>query len=207
MKSRAGIIFSFIFVCFAFVFIACFVFAQQMETEAPEASTIRETAAVGISEPGEQAATLVSSQEAITHETATSTDKQLEQEKKPVVVKDIPYVGEEKCKVCHPQEYESQSKRKFSKSWKILKMRGEQNNPECVKCHTAGAGKPGGFISETETPHLTGKQCESCHGPGGKHVKAPNSLVERERLKASNKEKNVCLECHVCMITHRTISF
>jgi hypothetical protein len=117
------------------------------------------------------------------------------------------YVGVETCKGCHPAEYQDYSQRKFSKSWRVLKMREETDNPECVKCHVTGANRPNGFISEKETPELTGKQCEACHGPGGNHINDSTNVREREKMLVSNQDKNICIECHLCMTTHREIGF
>ena len=115
------------------------------------------------------------------------------------------YVGVDKCAACHAVEFSDYKKRKFQKSWKILKMRGEEGNSECLKCHSTGFGK-GGFKSESETPHLSGKQCEACHGPGGNHISNPANPDFREELKVVNK-KNVCIECHACMSTHKSTDF
>ncbi|MBU0634540.1 MAG: cytochrome c family protein [Candidatus Omnitrophica bacterium] len=115
------------------------------------------------------------------------------------------YAGADKCKVCHPQQYEDYSDRQFNKAWKVLKMRSEDKNPQCLKCHTTGYGK-GGFVSEAETPHLASKQCEACHGPGAKHMGNPASVEQKQRLQSSVKQ-NVCIECHICMKTHRQIKF
>ena len=116
------------------------------------------------------------------------------------------YASYEKCKTCHPKEYNDFSQRKFDKSWKILKMRGEDKNAKCLGCHTTGYGKPGGFVSEEKTPALSSKQCESCHGAGSLHVANPGDAAVREQLKVANK-KNVCIECHLCMTTHRSVEF
>ena len=119
----------------------------------------------------------------------------------------VKYVGADQCKKCHGQEYSDQIESRYYKSWKILKMRDEQDNPECFKCHVAGANRPGGFVSEEKTPYLAGKQCESCHGPGDKHIQNPGSVAERNKMKVSSKDHNVCLECHLCMETHRKVQF
>ena len=75
----------------------------------------------------------------------------------------------------------------------------------CLECHVTGYGK-GGFESEAKTPHLVGKQCEACHGPGGNHVNNPSDAGFKNQLKVVNK-KNVCIECHACMSTHKSTDF
>lgn len=119
------------------------------------------------------------------------------------------YIGVDKCKTCHPQQYQDFSQRRFNKAWKVLKMRGEDKNPECLKCHVTGYGKMGGFISEEQTPGLANKQCESCHGPGARHASNPSNSEYRQDVKKVSKEskENVCIECHLCMKTHRAIEF
>lgn len=115
------------------------------------------------------------------------------------------YSGADKCKGCHPTEFNDFEKRKFNKAWKILKMRGEEKNAECLKCHVTGYGQ-GGFSSEEKTPHLVGKQCEACHGPAGKHVSNPSDAGFKKQMDIGEK-KNVCLDCHACMTTHKTKEF
>jgi NAD-dependent SIR2 family protein deacetylase len=117
------------------------------------------------------------------------------------------FVGVEKCKGCHAKEYNDFSGRKFDRVWKILNMRGEQNNPQCLKCHTTGYGKAGGFVSGEKTPGMTSKQCEACHGPGSKHVANPGDSTAMSNMRIGNKSKNICIECHLCMSTHSTVEY
>ena len=117
------------------------------------------------------------------------------------------YVGVEKCKSCHAKEYDDFAKRKFDKAWRILEMREEDNNPECLKCHTTGYGEPTGFVNAQATPHLKFKQCEACHGPGSLHAANPSDTQAREAMKKHVSEKNVCIKCHMCMNTHSGQSF
>jgi len=117
------------------------------------------------------------------------------------------YVGLEKCKSCHPSQFKDFEKRKFGKAWDVVVMRGKTKDPECLKCHTTGFGKPSGFVSEEQTPNLKFKQCEACHGPGSKHATNPSDKVEKEKMRNFIRENDVCIECHHCMVTHKEGSF
>src|SRR5262245_40759478 len=73
---------------------------------------------------------------------------------------DAQYVGAAKCKMCHVNEAKIWSESKHSHAFEALKPE-EQKKPECVSCHTTGAGK-----AATADADLKGVQCEACHGPG-----------------------------------------
>jgi len=113
------------------------------------------------------------------------------------------YVGVDKCKVCHPSEYKDYTERKFAKAWQVLKMRGKDKDPNCVKCHVTGYGKPGGFVSEEATPQLKYKQCESCHGAGSIHANNPADAEARHGMKEYANRPNTCTECHKGVFAHR----
>lgn len=108
------------------------------------------------------------------------------------------YVGSETCGQCHEEEFENFSKhsKKASSFEKIKKMQNRNRltpaeYKECLSCHTTGYGKPGGFISEAQTPELKNAGCEVCHGPGGNHVESQDA----EDIKGDlNIEE--CLICH-----------
>ena len=74
---------------------------------------------------------------------------------------------------------------------------------DCLRCHTTGYGKPGGFTSLAETPKLINVQCEGCHGPGGdftkimkKDKKFKLADVKAAGLVVPNESENNCMECH-----------
>lgn len=117
------------------------------------------------------------------------------------------FVGAEKCKSCHPQQFKDFESRKFTKAWAVLQMRGKTKDPECLKCHVTGYGKPGGFVSEESTPYLRYKQCEACHGAGQAHCNNPGDSGAKAAMVSYVKEKNVCIECHLCMKTHKMADF
>ena len=112
------------------------------------------------------------------------------------------YVGIDKCKTCHAQQFKDYEKRKFSKAWSVLVMRGKNKDPECLKCHTTGYGQ-GGFVSEETTPHLKYKQCEACHGPGSIHASNPGNAEVREGMKMYTHKPDDCTKCHRGVIAHR----
>ena len=117
------------------------------------------------------------------------------------------YIGVDKCKNCHPSEYKDFESRKFSKAWAVLQMRGKTSDGECLKCHATGYGKPGGFVSEEATPNLKYKQCEACHGPGSLHAANPGDESIKKGMKDYIKDNDVCIQCHVCMKTHKSSDF
>jgi nitrate/TMAO reductase-like tetraheme cytochrome c subunit len=117
------------------------------------------------------------------------------------------FVGAEKCKGCHPQQYKDFESRKFTKAWAVLQMRGKTKDPECLKCHVTGFGKTGGFVSDEETPQLRYKQCEACHGAGSVHANNPGDSAARTAMKDYVSKSNVCIDCHKCMKTHKEADF
>lgn len=106
------------------------------------------------------------------------------------------YVGSEACRDCHEKQHKSftaYSKKSVSFN-SITKMRKGLTDAElkkCFECHTTGYGKPGGFRSEAETPHLKNSGCEVCHGPGSAHVKTGNPKEIKRRITVKD-----CEECH-----------
>lgn len=130
------------------------------------------------------------------------------------------YIGAAKCKACHMKQYTAWKKTKMFASFENLKpgvkaeaktkakldpTKDYTTDEKCLKCHTTGYGKPGGFKSIAETPDLINVQCEACHGPGGEFSKImkKNKEFKLEEVKAvgyvfpkeADAEKE-CLECH-----------
>ncbi|MBI9090232.1 MAG: cytochrome c family protein [Desulfobacterium sp.] len=87
------------------------------------------------------------------------------------------YVGSKACEDCHDKEYANHVKfsKKASSFESIRVMRSKLTAAEyneCLECHTTGYGKPGGFVSESQTPDLKNAGCEVCHGPGSLHAES-----------------------------------
>ncbi len=98
------------------------------------------------------------------------------------------YIGADKCKTCHSDaeggdQYTHWKKMDHAKAWdtlatdkaKEIAAKLELGDPQkadaCVKCHVTAFG-----VAEAEIvkgfDKTHGIQCESCHGPGDRHMKA-----------------------------------
>ncbi|MCG8617972.1 MAG: cytochrome c family protein [Desulfobacterales bacterium] len=106
------------------------------------------------------------------------------------------YVGSAACKECHQEQYDnfmnySKKADSFTSIKKMEKKLTPEEYRECFECHTTGYGKPGGFISETQTPEVKDTGCEVCHGPGSLHAESgdPDDIILKMGLE-------VCMTCH-----------
>ena len=106
------------------------------------------------------------------------------------------YIGAKKCKACHIKQFKSWKTTTMADSFENLKAgvkvaekkaagledKDYTHDAGCLKCHTTGYGKPGGFTTIEETPKLAGVQCESCHGAGSayKVVMKKNKKFKRD---------------------------
>ena len=124
------------------------------------------------------------------------------------------YVSNSKCKTCHLTEYKSWQLTPHAKALEVLKtadaakvaeMAGRlgvkvegaaAESPECLKCHVAGHGLAGGYpgADSTKTAALSGVTCESCHGPGSKHVAAAREV--KKTFINGKVSENFCRGCH-----------
>lgn len=113
------------------------------------------------------------------------------------IPKDAKFVGVKPCRSCHMKEFKVWKKTKHGTNFETLKG-DERKNPDCLKCHTTGYGKPGGFVSEEKTPELKGTGCEACHGPGSAHVKAAKDAPDEGKWEMfiDKVPQNTCTACH-----------
>jgi len=91
-------------------------------------------------------------------------------EKSRAVKADPPYAGSVSCEKCHPEEAESWKKTRHAEATRTLEIDHQENNPECLACHSTGFGN-GGYPDGKEI--FGGVGCESCHGAGGGHPPKP----------------------------------
>ena len=124
------------------------------------------------------------------------------------------YVGSKRCEKCHEESYEIWKTSRHSIAWKSLEESNPPRtfDPECIACHVEGWNAEhrmpfkSGFLGVDVTPDLVNVGCESCHGPGEKHmqaeigssVKLQEKYREALHLDASDKEKMkaFCIQCH-----------
>jgi hypothetical protein len=103
------------------------------------------------------------------------------------------YVGVLACADCHEDTVNEWVQTPHSHAFETLKAIGQQNNSQCLVCHTVGFGTPLGFKNEAATPHLTGVQCENCHGPAANHVAVTRDASVRPKVTMASE---VCGGCH-----------
>ncbi len=128
------------------------------------------------------------------------------------------YIGAKKCKACHIKQFKSWEATRMSGSFENLKagIKAEEKKKAkidpnkdytadkgCLKCHTTGYGKPGGFTTIAETPDLAGVQCEGCHGPGSefsqimkKNKEFKLAEVKKAGLIIPSEDEKGCMVCH-----------
>ncbi len=106
------------------------------------------------------------------------------------------YMGTKACADCHEEEYSTFMKySKKAHSWagveKMLPKLQTEEQETCYRCHTTGY-KKGGFVSYAKTPEFADVGCETCHGPGRKHVENdgdPELIVLTPTISS-------CTQCH-----------
>jgi hypothetical protein len=128
------------------------------------------------------------------------------------------YLGANQCKGCHMDQFKSWQQTEMANSFESLKPgikadakkkagldpdKDYTADKNCLKCHTTGYGKPGGFKSLAETPDLINVQCEGCHGPGvdfRKVMMKSRDFKLSEAVSAGlfvpSEKVNNCTECH-----------
>ncbi|HRT97657.1 MAG TPA: multiheme c-type cytochrome [Planctomycetota bacterium] len=138
----------------------------------------------------------------------------------PLFDPDTPYIGSAACGKCHPTEYNALKNSPHAKALDPLRKPAPDRwdlpahkrgltglgRPECLRCHTTGYGRPGGYPADpgkAETPNpkseMAGVGCEACHGPGKAHAADPKKPRAIHRLAGGCPECSVlpiCRQCH-----------
>lgn len=121
------------------------------------------------------------------------------------------YVGAKKCQSCHEESYRVWLRSRHAVAWKSLTDVAKPPrdfDPECVGCHVDGwegiqcFPYVDGFVTAEETPELLNVGCESCHGPGERHIAAELDGDEetqetiRAAMRLGGSTEKVCYSCH-----------
>jgi hypothetical protein len=101
------------------------------------------------------------------------------------------FVGSAACADCHPDATAVWEGSKHHHAWETLEEVGKQHHLNCVGCHVTGWQKPGGVCRLDKVAGREDVGCESCHGPGSKHVDAPGPTTI-----VGKPGQDVCVTCH-----------
>ena len=101
------------------------------------------------------------------------------------------YVSATACQQCHEQEYLQWSATRHAFAFETLLKKERYFDAGCVSCHTTGFGYSTGFQIGDQNATLKGVQCETCHGPGKRHVGNPKKSNIR-----NGADTSLCLQCH-----------
>jgi hypothetical protein len=105
------------------------------------------------------------------------------------------FAGSEACTACHSKAAEAWKKSGHSHAFKTLVDRGADADPNCIGCHTVGFEKSGGYRREFRDKQLVNVGCESCHGPGSRHIqKIQAGDIEGGRMRKLGAAD--CVKCH-----------
>ncbi len=115
----------------------------------------------------------------------------------------LEFVGTTKCAACHFNQYKTWKSTAHGRAFEILPTK-YQRDPNCLKCHTTGFGRPT-TLEQPTAVYVTGVNCEACHGPGSQHVQYALRLVEQDLTDAALKQLRdaikrasleLCINCH-----------
>jgi hypothetical protein len=103
------------------------------------------------------------------------------------------YLGSSACQTCHFAAYGWWTGHAHGRAYTTLERVNKQFNLSCVGCHVTGYEKPGGS-SVVHNQGLIHVGCESCHGPGSKHVTGSKSGADMAITRTPNEA--TCRSCH-----------
>lgn len=129
------------------------------------------------------------------------------------------FVGNKACTGCHKAEALDWTRSAHAKAFELLapgkkpaeKRKGNldpekdyRKDEKCIKCHTTGYKKEGGYQDAESTPDFVGVGCEMCHGPGKEYREIHKRMVLEFKIaevKAAGQVyatqgDKVCENCH-----------
>lgn len=129
------------------------------------------------------------------------------------------YVGSEKCRACHPAEHQSWSATAHATALDTLRLADSRTaaaiaaklkiklaasplaTDACVTCHVTGHRLPGGYPAPDSARNaaLAAVGCESCHGPGSRHL--TSRLAEKKSTIHGAVSEKTCVSCHTAAVS------
>lgn len=110
----------------------------------------------------------------------------------------IKYVGSEKCASCHQKTYDKWLASGHGHTMDDLKKTGKDSDPQCLKCHTVAYGEGSGYLGHMGEKAFENVGCESCHGPGEKHLETKLA----KDIRGLGKDCPFCVVQQICMSCH-----
>lgn len=104
-------------------------------------------------------------------------------------IADHDYIGADRCRTCHPSEYEAWERSPHARAFQTLSAK-DQKDPRCLACHT--------MVPADLGPGLLGIQCESCHG-AGRYYSVEWVMKDRElraQVSFDRGDLKACARCH-----------
>ena len=102
------------------------------------------------------------------------------------------YIGSVACSGCHAEIFAQWQETAHARTYATLQVENRELDRDCFSCHVTGAFDERGPQHPTQvTAPLQNVGCESCHGPGRKHIAAPGQGT----VVRSPGEDN-CVQCH-----------
>ena len=108
------------------------------------------------------------------------------------------FVGTEACAGCHAAEFATWQKTGHAEAWKALVRRDSEADPSCIGCHSVGFGAPSGYRREMKGEKFVNVGCESCHGPGSRHVAERAATVGTSQAVAFHFRPLGAADCTDC---------
>ncbi len=110
-----------------------------------------------------------------------------------------PNVGSAKCRECHAAQYDHWAQGPHAAGMASLATEGA-DRADCVRCHATGKAStatPSPRVADYDT--FGGVGCESCHGPGDRHVAAGGG---KDNIQGLGKSCPVCVIEALCTSCH-----
>jgi hypothetical protein len=105
------------------------------------------------------------------------------------------YVGDEECRSCHEPAFAIWERTPHARAYWTLEVLNKNFNLSCVGCHVTGYQQPGGS-EVVQNQNLRNVQCESCHGPGSRHITARGASQQRATIIRNPPEAFCAQQCH-----------